>query len=514
MDEFENHVDQPTDPITPIPAPPGQMAGPPPVEDLPDMILAELPPSAPYPVPHCLKQFHQALHEESGASVAAVGSSLLASASLLAAADYTVAWPYAHRETPLSLFVLHLAGSGGRKSSAWSCGFGGHHLADIQIIAQWKLAKAEADALANETRKKKGSTSSAPLPSRWSPVALRGNSTTQALMQRLAGGRRTQGLVSDEAGAVIGGGWSMSSEQRVATLADYTAIWSSGSLSMDRVRGDTEISVSGIGLVIAWATQPEIGEPFIISNEAALGFSGRCLLSVDDGIVDFDPVTYAWPEGQSAFQVASDWTNLVVEVRSGQDSHLAEEQARDRTAIHFEEEARAEAMDFARAAHQRIGTDVDLDPHERAFCARSGENMARIAAILAAFQAYQQGRNQGPIIGVDEVRDAIRVVDWHFSELLRLGLRAQATRDAHAEKWVADQLVRMTQIVTRTGEPKFGTGGGWRINTWLAGYASGHARYLRGDPESRTRIIGLLVDHGYLGVISRGVWAIHPKLVG
>ena len=468
----------------------------------PSPIMASLPDQAPVQVPRILVPLVNALAELAACTPRAALAALLGAISALASGEVDVEWPNKGDVTPLTLFLLHLAGSGSRKSSGWGRAFKGHRRADQRVIGLWEEAKAEyQEAIAaSKGENPPGSASDLLVPLGSSPVVLRRDATIEVLVRRLAKGRGEQCWEHSEAGSILGG-WSFSRDNQGKALSDLQDIWSDGIVQLDRVKDDVELNLSGARLTIAWSCQIDVGRSLILGEAAGNGFAARCLLSADDHLPEYRPQPGQWPEGWSAQRVMEAFSDWVVAVREDQDYvHKGEDVRPTRTTYRLSEEA-WEAVDLAGARAHAGASGEDLTRQEQSFLARVGENATRVAAVLAY---YRNTRCDGDaiIIAVD-AHDAVAFVRSCYHELCRQGVWAAVTADAEAAKWATKRLGSLDDRYKGARE------GTWRINHWLACAGAGPAKHLRGDPEARARIIDLLESHGWINPVGRGVWSIN-----
>ena len=481
-------------------------------QDPPDLIQPDIPPQAPYPIPQVMSRHHRGIHETSGASATAAVAFQMGSMSLLASQEYDVAWPPgASTPTPISLFLLHLAESGSRKNTAFEKAFAGHAEADVCIESHWKAAKAEWERWQSMTKEQRR-TSGEEAPeetTKYSPKALRRDVTPQALAQRFDGGRRTQGYVNAEAGSILSSGaWSMARDQRAKTLSDYSEVFSSGCMELDRVRDDLEVTVRDVRLTIAWAIQPNLGRPFLSSADAANGFAARVLVSADDVLPPYRGTQYQWPSGESAQTAADEWTEIIIRVRQRQDSPFKKKRTGRRKVILIDPSAETLIVQCGQAAHEEAQSDKALTPHEKSFLVRVGEHVARVAGVLAAYRSYQEQEESTPTVSVEDAEAAAAVVRWHYQELVRQASVAGATQDSDAAKWVAANVSRCMNEDKYLSKVE----GCYRIRHWLGSNAAGAARHLRSDPQARERVIELLETHGHIEEVARGAYLVNPRI--
>ena len=299
----------------------------------------------------------------------------------------------------------------------------------------------------------------------------------------------------------------MGRENRVKTLSDLCEIYSSGAVDLDRVRDDIEISVAEIRLTIAWAVQPDIGLPFITSSDSGNGFAARTLLSVDDDLPDYLGTRFDWKDGESARDAAADWDRLIIKVRERQDSQFAGEDNARRTVIQIAPEAERAIVVAGASAHDSAQKNKNLSSHEASFLVRVGEQIARVAGVIAAYRVYKNEDEQqpSPVIMPLDVTAAQELVQWHYDELLRQADVSRATEDAKAAQWVVGNLDRCVS------DPRYQSAhdGAYRVNHWLGSAAAGPAKHVRSDPEAKARVMELLESHGYVEMVNRGAYRVN-----
>ena len=171
--------------------------------DAPPIAIIHKPQALPgLPVPSPLVPYINAVVELAGCSVGTAHCVVMGSINLAIANDLDVESlaPDVH---PSSLFLMTSARTGWRKSSAFGLAFRAHREADDAVHSRWEEVRRE--------QKTVRASDGAPLPltpidrpKEVSPIALRDDSTIEAVMLNLAQGRRTQSLASAEAGSAVG----------------------------------------------------------------------------------------------------------------------------------------------------------------------------------------------------------------------------------------------------------------------------------------------------------------------
>ena len=300
-------------------------------------------PSPLYPSRYSSQPYVNAVVELSGCS-SATAHCVVMGAINLAIADGLDVESLAPDGHPSSLFLMTSARTGWRKSAAFALAFRAHREADDAIHSRWEEARRE--------QKANRASDGAPLPltpidrpKEVSPIALRDDSTIEALMLNLAQGRRTQSLASAEAGVLLGG-WSFGKAQAGQTLAKLSALWSGETVDYERVTGRVSVRVGGVRLTGCLLAQPAFVAEHLLSEAAVNGFTARTLLNRD--ISRPEPMTFEWPAGSSARFYVSRLNELITRVRQGQDvgAEYADTQRPPSTVMRPTPEAKAALREF------------------------------------------------------------------------------------------------------------------------------------------------------------------------
>jgi Protein of unknown function (DUF3987) len=221
-----------------------------------------------------------ALEEAIQAPIAICGNSVLAAAHLAAQAHANVVVD--GRPSPISEFFITVGGSGERKSAVdrFALKEVRAHEKRLQdsFNAAMSLRAPVKKSIGGADDGNDGAETMAQLPP-LSPVIICEEPTFEGLVKNLANGQPSQGLFSDEGGRFLGG-YAMSSENAVATMAGFCKLWDGSAL--DRVRaGDGPMKLFGRRMSFHLMVQPGVVDS-LIGNPLASdqGFLSRCLIAM------------------------------------------------------------------------------------------------------------------------------------------------------------------------------------------------------------------------------------------
>jgi hypothetical protein len=261
----------------------------------PQPLIREIPPPADYP-DHALGPLREAVEAAAGETQC---PNAIAAASALAVASLAV---QAHADIstlggirPLSLYLLTIAQSGERKSSVDRLLMRG--LREIEEVEAAQYASDHSAYLTSreiyDARKKAALAGLGGKKSAMAEVDLRAlgdppampiapfrtmaEPTAEAMYKSLQIGQPSQGLFSDEGGAFLGG-FSMSADHRMKTMAVLNSAWDGSALDRLRV-SDGNSRLYGRRLALHLMVQPSIAHGFIgdpMTGE--IGFLPRCLI--------------------------------------------------------------------------------------------------------------------------------------------------------------------------------------------------------------------------------------------
>ena len=370
---------------------------------------------------------------------------------------------------PSSLYLMTSSESGWRKSTVQKRAFKPHKSADSAARKAWQAEKASE-------KQSDGHVSLLPQePAKIPPVSLRSDTTVEALLKNLADGRETQGIVSPDAGELLGG-WSFSKGQRMQTLARLNKLWDGEDLNYERSEARVSVFIEGRRLTLCLAAQHSIIDELFASKDAENGFSARVLLSMDTSRPqeqEFD-----WPAGTSAARYVEQLGGIIANARRVQDGSGPR-----RVLVRPTDDA----VQVLRNHHRCWLEQADAleEGHELSFLSRAAEQCARYAANLLAFRCMEANEEIGGFYTAQDVEDAATVINWHYRVLCCLtdgAIRSEYLRAAAA---VADKLREEGQAAVR-------------LLPFIGQKAPGAARKFKNDADAKRAIIGLLEEYDYV----------------
>ena len=467
----------------------------------PVKIVSELKTLPPLPLPSVLRPYIEAVAELSGSSIGTAHCAVVGAINL-ALSDSIDVESLAAKAHPASLFMLTSAKTGYRKSAAFGLAWKGHTEADSLVNRAWM----EAHKAAKNKPKPKQEGEHAPLivdsaPRPVAPIAVRDDSTVEALVANLAEGRRTQSLASAEAGVLLGG-WSYGKGQVGQTLAKLNGLYSGESLNFERITGRVSIRVEDARLCACLLMQPDFAAQHILSDAAQNGFSARSLLNRD--IARPKPLTFEWAFGESARFYVDQLHKLITDLRRKQDmgTEYADTPRTPPTVMRPTPEARTALRTFLGQC-QDAADGGDIDAHESGFLERAPEQAARYAAMLSAFRSLAADEELGDSYTESGVKDAIAVIDWHRQNLVSFSQEAEDVRLVRAAQWTA---TRLHGWAAKSKSPQVTI----QLLSLLGSYCAGDAKFARDNPDAKREIIKLLTEYDYVRPAARGAYMVNP----
>ncbi|HCU23926.1 MAG TPA: hypothetical protein DF383_02825, partial [Deltaproteobacteria bacterium] len=424
----------------------------------------------PYPVdalPEIVRAAVEEVQAFSKAPISLVASSALGALSLAAQALFDV--KRAEKLSgPVGLFLLTIADSGERKSTCDT--FFLKAIREFQKeqveTAKPKLAKYRAelaaweakrdgflDAIRKDSRQDKETETKEkalheleiekPTPPRI-PQLLRGDETPENLAWALANEWPSAGIMSSEAGAILGA-HGMGKDSIMRNLALYNILWDGGSLSIGR-RSSESFTVQGARLSVGLQVQEATLRSFFDRSGGlarGTGFLARFLL--------------AWPESTQGYrhfsEAPADWPKLAAFNRRiseilNQPVAIDEESLLSLSALSLTVEAKSHWISFHDAIESELRSGGELYD-VRDVASKAADNAARLAAL---FQILEQERNH--FVGKEALEGACRIVAWHLNEARRFfgefAIPEEMLKVAHLDAWLIEYCRRKkTNVIPR-----------------------------------------------------------------
>ncbi|RJP75714.1 MAG: DUF3987 domain-containing protein [Candidatus Zixiibacteriota bacterium] len=484
----------------------------------PRLLTREIPPGEAYPTEACGPLLGGAVRAISGlvqVPPALAAGSVLAVASLAVQGFANVLLPIGEGDSrPLSLYLITVAGSSDRKSTADSQALKvvKDHEAELEMRhhqemqeyerEKWvyekkkgAIVKARKDdevdncvaAISQEIKRQIGDPPNLPLV----PYLVVQEPTIEALLKLLALGRGSLGLFSTEGGQMVGG-YAMQEDRKLNAFAVLSALWDGEPLKRIRVM-DGNTSLRGKRFALHLMMQPLVASKFLSDPEiAGQGLLSRMLIAAPESLAGSREYRKPKPSdleavkrfGEKIHGILSKPLQLVPQSRN-------ELQPRGLT---FTPAAEGIWIPFHDEMERSLGNGAKYEPI-KSLAGKMAEHAARIAGILTLLENFEAVAVSG-----EAMNSACRLAKFYAEESLRLCYTGHIPPD-----------LRNAQ----------------RLLEWL------HSRkeplvclpdiYQRGlniirDKATATKLVGILEDHGWVvrvpggaeiqGQYRRDVWRI------
>ncbi|GLT00109.1 hypothetical protein GCM10007897_14930 [Sphingobium jiangsuense] len=363
--------------------------------------------------------------------VALAANSVLSACSLAVQPHANVILPTG-QDRPISLFLVTVANSGDRKSTADEIATDEiarfqrelqeeHAGREVELFAKklaWDTAKAEA--LTHSKKKGRDAVEQAlldlgPRPSDpMTPVMTVRVGTTQGLIKQFETARPSLGLMSDEGGSWLGG-YGLSEDNRLFTVSTLSDLWDGK--PVQRLTGSEGVtSLYGRRLTFHMMIQPVLAGRLLGDIEfKGQGFLSRLLVTQPISLAGtrfVDPTAPVDPT--IAEDIAAFNQRLANVIRAplpiDQDTRALRPKR-----LPLSHNAQQLWWSFANEMEERIADGKDLED-VRGFATKLPEQAARIAAVLAVFQFGLRTE----AIEDDFMACGISVARYYLSEAVRL----------------------------------------------------------------------------------------------
>ncbi len=395
----------------------------------PAPLVRETPPPEPFPLAALgpiLAAAAQAIAEIVQVPHALAGNSVLAAAAL-------AAQPHANVQTlggarPLSLFILTIAGSGDRKTSADAVALAPireHerqlHKAFTSAQQEWCLAqealkldmkKARGEAQDGAAYRERLAAVEADAPPR-KPWLVCSEPTAEGLVRSLGDGQLAQGIFTDEGGQFIGG-HGMSEESELRTIAMLSRLWQGDRIDRVRATDREHLILYGRRLSMHLLVQPDVAARMLgKALYRGQGFLARWLLAAPDSLAGtrrHDPARPDPGADPRIIRYSAALGTLLARV-ANEERELG---GLDPPCLALDPDARAllvTAYNEMEGAQAREGALEGV----REWASKACEHACRIAAVLTL-----AGDPEAFAVGADAMGNALQLVQHFMGEYERL----------------------------------------------------------------------------------------------
>lgn len=261
------------------------------------------------------------------------------------------------------------------------------------------------------------------------PRLLLGDETPENLAWRLAREWPSEGVVSSEAGLILGA-HGMGKDSVMRNLSLLNVLWDGGELSIGR-RTSESFTVKGARLTVALQIQePTLRNFFDKSGVLARGsgFLARFLVAWPESTQGYRPFSEApanWPHLAKFHHRIAEILNLPVPI--GDDGALTPQM------LILTPAAKAAWIEYHDAVEVELRSGGELYD-VRDVASKSADNAVRLAAL---FHVFEHGAGA---VGLESFEGASRIAAWHLNESRRLfgelALPAELADAARLDGWL------------------------------------------------------------------------------
>ena len=462
----------------------------------PEPLIADDSTPTPYPLnqlPKLMREAIQAIAEHVQLPEAIAGQCVLGAATYVAQTRVNVHLPLLG-ERSCSLFMLSLADSGDRKSSAHRLAFRPIAAQERELVTQYtKENKEFTDGL----KGKKGKALDEYLESNLPPVDPKTILSSDASFSRVVSyfieGKSSLFWDSDEGSQMLAG-HSMKADDNIATLGGLTKLWDNG--MCERVRAKSNLDGSGLALnrrlsIHLMAQEVAVRQVLRDPIMREQGFLPRFIFTAPRSLKG---TRFLTPESLTRKperdpRLVAYWQRLS-DLMATKESVDFETSEVNPPCLDVGNDAQALWLNFYNSIEKESGKYGDFG-NVAAFASRSGELALRIAGVLAFFQKLNY-------VDTESMSAAIALVEHSLSEWLRYSETNEAdllTREAaRTFAWLCDpQRVNDWQEFNARDLQRFGVG------------------YVRKSASKRDEILALLCEHSYLLTSDGKRFIVNPK---
>jgi len=405
------------------------------VAEAPAPLARDIPPATPYPVDalgDLLAAAARGIHDKVQAPIAVCGISVLGAAALAVQGHADVVLPTGSAR-PVSLFLLSILESGGRKSAAdeealWPirkreaalhAAYGAEMESATNAITAWETAR---DKIAKDKKRGRDEMKAAldalgpRPPTPLMPLLTMDEPTVEGMAKLMPIGLPSLGIFSAEGGAFING-HAMKDDARLRSAAGLSGLWDGTPLRRVRA-GDGAIILPGRRVSLHLMAQPEAAATLfhdpVLKDQ---GLLGRILPTAPDAASG----TRLWRDPPASADAATrrygarllSALEAPMPMAEGTRNQLAPRR------LPLSPPARACWIAFADHVERQLGEGGALSSI-RPLANKLAEHAARIAAVLALVRDLAAAE-----IGAEAMEAGIELAQHHAAEALRLDAAGQ-----------------------------------------------------------------------------------------
>ena len=462
--------------------------------DAPIPLFPSLPPAEPFPIESMgpvLSRAAAAISRKIQVPEAIAAQSVLAAAALAAQAHADVMSPYGQTR-PLSLFLVTVAASGDRKSTAdnealWPVRKHEKGLKEKHEREQstWSIASAawnaekkriEGDRKMGFEARKQALVTLGPEPDRpLHPFMTVPDPTVEGLAKAWVNAPASLGVFTAEGGQFIGG-HGMSNDNRLKTAATYSEKWDGRPIK--RVRSHDGVTIlHGRRLSMHLMVQKDVAGRFLADELLKdQGLLSRVLVAAPDSIAGTRFYRNATPEDDAA--IRSYGARILSILEASWPLAESRQNELEPRALRITDEAAKAWRAFHDHVEGQCGAGKELQPIQD-FAAKAAEHAARLAGVLTIVTDFRADK-----IGLNAMEPALELADWYVNEAVRLQRAARTD----------DRLLRAQQLLGWIRERQEAVIGFREIIQ----YGPGPLRIKSAAEEA----VSILKDHGWLTELS------------
>ncbi|OAI16562.1 hypothetical protein A1359_07910 [Methylomonas lenta] len=283
------------------------------------------------------------------------------------------------------------------------------------------------------------------------PRLILGDETPEALSWSLAKKWPSSGVVSSEAGTVLGS-HGIGTDSAMRNLALLNTLWDGGELSIGRKTSES-FTVRGARLTVALQIQESTLKSFFDKSSGlarGTGFLARFLVAWPDstqGSRSFTEAPDSWPKLEIFNQRIAEILKMDVPITAG--GWLVP------AMMEFTPDAKRLWIMFHDSLEAQLSAGGKLYD-VRDVASKAADNAARLAAL---FQVFQHGKDSA--IEADSFLAASKIVAWHLHESRRffgeLALPVELANAARLDSWLVEYCRReRTHLVGKSDCMQYG----------------------------------------------------------